>query len=139
MNNQENFQQKLERMKREQEQVNIDVQKANERAKDEKDTAAALKALFLTNTNKLPTGSVIAIDGQRITVQLTASLAVKYPQAVDEHGKIVVACVQVLSVVDNKNVYSVVPAEIGQTGLVDSLFSGGQYRLILDNRQEAAA
>ena len=133
------FQQQIEQMRNDERQTQIDTQAAASRAKDEANTKAALKALFLTNTNKLPSGSVVDVQEGRITVQLVASLAVKYPKAVDEHGKIVVACVQTLSIVDNKPVYSNIPAEVGQKGLVDSLFSGGQYRLILDNRQEAAA
>ena len=131
------FQQQIEKMRNDERQTQIDTQAAIQRAKDIQDTAAAVKALFLTNQNKLPAGEIIAIDGQRITVQLVASLEVKYPKAVDEHGQLSVACVQTLSIVDNKPVYSNIPAEVGQRGLVDSLFSGGQYRLIKDTRETA--
>ena len=136
MNNQneQTFTERIASMKAEQEQAQINAQTAAQKLQDCADTLQALKALFVTNVNKLPSGEVIAIDGQRITVQLVASLAVNFPKSMDEFGKIVVACVQTLAIVDNKPIYSNIPAEIGQKGLVDSLFSGGQFRLILDSR-----
>ena len=143
MNNQETFQQKIEKMKREQEQLNIDVQKANERAKDETDSIAAVKTLFVSNVNKLAAGTVVSVEDQRITVQLELSLTSKYPKSMDtETGKVTVACVQVLSVVNNLPTYSnVVDVKVGMAGLVDS-GAGGICRLILDSRvksQEATA
>ena len=132
------FKEQIESMKREKEQTRIDAEATAKRTQDEKDTVDAVRALFLTNPDKLPTGRVIAVESNtRITVQLEASLDVKYPKIVEDNGTMIVGCVQTLSIVDNKPVYSnVVDVKVGMTGLVDTMSFGNQYRLILDNRND---